>query len=252
MAHDDRHDGPAGKTGPTAGPTAGPTDEDTRRWGYDPANDRPARGIGERRPGPDGTLDADHDPGRDDHLATGSGGGDWESSAAGIGERRGPIDPDQPFELSPRPGDALAGRSAEVAPHADAGSTARADAGPPHETGDPQAADAAFQDDIRARLAREPDLDAGDVSVTVEDGTVTLVGTVADRPTKHAIESLVDRCPGVRRIDNRIKVMRGGLPPDPDAPPTPRPSVPADSPTARDEARGRHSEPTSDRSGYYG
>jgi hypothetical protein len=112
--------------------------------------------------------------------------------------------------------------------------------------------DAAIRADIRSRLAGEPDLDAGDVSVTVVDGRVTLAGIVADPPAKHAIASSVGRSEGVRAIDNRLKVMRGGLPPDPCAPPVALRSVPTDSPTARDEASGRHTGSTPDRSGYYG
>jgi hypothetical protein len=112
--------------------------------------------------------------------------------------------------------------------------------------------DAAIRADIRSRLAGEPGLDAGDVSVTVIDGRVTLSGIVADPPAKHAIASSVGRSEGVRTIDNRLKVMRGGLPPDPGAPPVALRSVPTDSPTARDEASGRHTGSTPDRSGYYG
>jgi osmotically-inducible protein OsmY len=42
----------------------------------------------------------------------------------------------------------------------------------------------------------------------VADGRVTLDGTVPDRYMKHAIEDLVDECPGVQDIDNRVRVQR--------------------------------------------
>lgn len=106
-----------------------------------------------------------------------------------------------------------------------------------------QRSDERIHDDVCVRLSRG-DLDARDVSVEVHDGHVTLSGTVSDRPMKHAIESLVDGCLGVRDIVNRIEVMR--MPPGPgasDDPPRPHASVPQDSPTARDEARGRTSLP---------
>jgi len=112
--------------------------------------------------------------------------------------------------------------------------------------------DERIHDDVCDRLSRAHGIDTGDVEVAVTDGHVTLSGTVADRRAKHAIEDLVDAVPGVQDIDNRIKVMRGDPQGRPDAPPTPRPSVPQDSPTARDEAAGRTSRPTRDGSGYYG
>lgn len=235
MQHDDRDDGrndgrperPPRHDRPAAG---GATDEDTRRGGDDPANDRGARWPPSGDD--DAVLDAPHDPGRPEHLATGSGGsGDWGASAAGSGQRRGPVDATLPFELGQR---------------------LPADGGRPGGPTGREVPDARIHDDVSERLSREAALDAGDVTVAVREGRVTLTGTVADLPVKHAIASLVDRCHGVREIDNRIKVMRGGLPPHPDAPPMPRRWVPRDSPTARDEAEGRHTEPTPDASGRYG
>ncbi len=49
-------------------------------------------------------------------------------------------------------------------------------------------------------------IDASDVTVTVDAGKVTLEGTVPERRMKHYIEDLVDACPGVQDIDNRIRV----------------------------------------------
>ncbi len=49
-------------------------------------------------------------------------------------------------------------------------------------------------------------LDASDVTVSVAGGLVTLEGTVPERRMKHYIEDLVDACPGVQDIENRIRV----------------------------------------------
>ncbi|HTW38309.1 MAG TPA: BON domain-containing protein [Steroidobacteraceae bacterium] len=51
-------------------------------------------------------------------------------------------------------------------------------------------------------------LDVSDVTVSVDGGKVTLEGTVPERRMKHYIEDLVDACPGVQDIDNRIRVRR--------------------------------------------
>ena len=49
-------------------------------------------------------------------------------------------------------------------------------------------------------------IDCSDVSVDVRGAKVVLEGTVPSRHMKHAIEDLVDACPGVQDIDNRVRV----------------------------------------------
>ncbi|MGY6271350.1 BON domain-containing protein [Achromobacter denitrificans] len=49
-------------------------------------------------------------------------------------------------------------------------------------------------------------LDVSDVSVSVAEGCVTLEGSVPDRRSKHRIEDSADACPGVRDVDNRIRI----------------------------------------------
>jgi hypothetical protein len=44
------------------------------------------------------------------------------------------------------------------------------------------------------------------VSIDVRGAKVVLDGTVPSRHMKHAIEDLVDACPGVQDIDNRVRV----------------------------------------------
>jgi len=65
-----------------------------------------------------------------------------------------------------------------------------------------------LREDISERLMMADSVDSSDVSVSVKDCKVTLEGRVPDRRMKHAIEDLVDNCPGVQDIDNRIRVGR--------------------------------------------
>lgn len=76
-----------------------------------------------------------------------------------------------------------------------------------------QRTDARIREDICERLIREERIDAADVSVEVRDGVVVLEGSVPDRLMKYAIESVAERCPGVRDIENRLGVRSRGDPP---------------------------------------
>jgi osmotically-inducible protein OsmY len=93
---------------------------------------------------------------------------------------------------------------------------------PEHGTCEPKGhmlTDQRIREDICERLSRPPSrfdaaefdvqpLEVSDVTVEVEGGKVTLQGTVSDRRVKHYIEELVDACPGVQDIENRISVRR--------------------------------------------
>jgi hypothetical protein len=50
------------------------------------------------------------------------------------------------------------------------------------------------------------DIDSSEVTVDVQGGKVVLEGTVPSRHMKHAIEDLVDACPCVQDIENRVRV----------------------------------------------
>jgi osmotically-inducible protein OsmY len=63
-----------------------------------------------------------------------------------------------------------------------------------------------MKEDISERLCRAYHVDSSEVSVEVRGGKVTLEGTVPSRHMKHAIEDMVDDCPGVMEIDNRVRV----------------------------------------------
>jgi osmotically-inducible protein OsmY len=66
--------------------------------------------------------------------------------------------------------------------------------------------DERLRQDISKRLMEAQHLDSSAVRVSVQGAKVIIEGAVADRRVKHAIEDLVDACPGVQDIDNRVKV----------------------------------------------
>ena len=97
------------------------------------------------------------------------------------------------------------------------GGSSEAAAGGTHQPA--ECSDAHISQAICERLARPVEdleladladerLDVSDVRVTVEGGRVTLEGTVPERRMKPYIEALVDACPGVQDIDNRLQVRR--------------------------------------------
>ena len=55
-------------------------------------------------------------------------------------------------------------------------------------------------------LTDTPDLDATDIDVAVEDGEVTLSGTVDDRDARWLAEDLAEAISGVRAVHNRLRV----------------------------------------------
>lgn len=69
--------------------------------------------------------------------------------------------------------------------------------------------DDSIRDDVNEALTRDAELDAWDILVTVDDGEVTLEGTVADRRSKRRAEDLAEQR-GVRDVHNRLRVEAGG------------------------------------------
>ena len=67
--------------------------------------------------------------------------------------------------------------------------------------------DERLTEDLCERLTMDHDIDASDIEVKVAQGTATLEGTVSQRWMKHRAEDLADGCPGVRSVENRIKVQ---------------------------------------------
>jgi osmotically-inducible protein OsmY len=72
-----------------------------------------------------------------------------------------------------------------------------------------QRSDARISEDVCDRLAESPDVDASNIEVKVENGEVTLAGSVADRGEKRRAEDLIENISGVREVHNHIRVNRG-------------------------------------------
>lgn len=62
--------------------------------------------------------------------------------------------------------------------------------------------------DVCERLTRHGQLDAREIEVTVNDGIVTLEGTVQSRWDKRAAENTAESVPGVFDVDNRLRIRR--------------------------------------------
>lgn len=63
-----------------------------------------------------------------------------------------------------------------------------------------------IHEDVCDALMRDHDVDASDVEVRVEQGEVTLAGTVEDRLAKRRAEELADSCAGVRDVHNELRI----------------------------------------------
>jgi osmotically-inducible protein OsmY len=62
---------------------------------------------------------------------------------------------------------------------------------------------------VHDRLTDDPWVDATHVNVSVSGGEVTLSGTVEDREAKHRCERLIEDLPGVRHVQNNLRVDAG-------------------------------------------
>lgn len=69
--------------------------------------------------------------------------------------------------------------------------------------------DERIADDLIERLTRDEDIDASEILVGVDAGTVTLTGEVPERRMKHLAENLASEVQGVREVHNRIQVDKG-------------------------------------------
>jgi osmotically-inducible protein OsmY len=65
------------------------------------------------------------------------------------------------------------------------------------------------QEMLCERLRDHPDIDASEVSITVDGSRVTLEGTVDSRHTKDLIEDVAEHL-GVRDVQNNLRVERSG------------------------------------------
>jgi osmotically-inducible protein OsmY len=62
---------------------------------------------------------------------------------------------------------------------------------------------------ICEKLTDDPTIDATEINVEVTSQIVKLTGTVDDRFTKYDVEELIERCGGVKDIDNQLRVRSG-------------------------------------------
>jgi hypothetical protein len=69
--------------------------------------------------------------------------------------------------------------------------------------------DERIREEVCERLTMHGDVDASDIEVQVQDGEVTLSGTVADRLMKRAAADCLEDISGVNDVHNQIKVSRG-------------------------------------------
>jgi hypothetical protein len=69
-----------------------------------------------------------------------------------------------------------------------------------------QRPDDRIRDEICERLAHHPHLDASDLDVRVQNGDVTLQGSVADRWAKRWAEDVAEGIWGVKQVHNQVRV----------------------------------------------
>lgn len=68
--------------------------------------------------------------------------------------------------------------------------------------------DERIREDLCERLAEDDAIDAGEVTVEVRDGVVTLEGSVEQRWMRHRIEDIAAACHGVGDVANHLRVAR--------------------------------------------
>jgi len=68
--------------------------------------------------------------------------------------------------------------------------------------------DERIREDVCDRLSDDPMLDASEIEVRVQNGEVTLEGSVSDRQDKRRAETLVESCSGVDHVQNNIRVQQ--------------------------------------------
>jgi hypothetical protein len=73
--------------------------------------------------------------------------------------------------------------------------------------------DEQLMDEVCERMTEHGFLDASDIDVQVQDGEVTLAGSVPDRRAKRLAEDIADTVYGVQDVHNQLQVQhRGGTP----------------------------------------
>jgi hypothetical protein len=67
--------------------------------------------------------------------------------------------------------------------------------------------DERINDDVHDRLTEDPHIDASGITVSVNDGEVTLSGAVTSRHAKHHAEHIVEDLSGVKHVQNNLRVQ---------------------------------------------
>jgi osmotically-inducible protein OsmY len=71
-----------------------------------------------------------------------------------------------------------------------------------------QRSDDRIREDVCERLTMDHDVDATEIEVQVQDGVVTLNGTVHERHAKRIAEDICESVRGVKDVQNHLRVMR--------------------------------------------
>jgi osmotically-inducible protein OsmY len=71
-----------------------------------------------------------------------------------------------------------------------------------------QRSDSRIREDVADRLTDAPDIDPSEIEITVNNGEVTLSGTVGDRYQKRRSENISESVAGVRDVHNNLSVRR--------------------------------------------
>jgi osmotically-inducible protein OsmY len=69
-------------------------------------------------------------------------------------------------------------------------------------------ADASIREEINECLTRDGEIDAGRIQVSVDNGEVTLSGTVGAREERRLAEAVAQACLGVKGVRNKLRVVQ--------------------------------------------
>lgn len=71
-----------------------------------------------------------------------------------------------------------------------------------------QRSDKRILEDVNDHLYLDPYIDASDIEVQVDNSDVVLTGTAEDRNAKRRAEDIANAIPGVKNVENRIRVTK--------------------------------------------
>jgi hypothetical protein len=74
-----------------------------------------------------------------------------------------------------------------------------------------QRSDDRIREDINERLTDHPHIDASEIEVKVQNGEVTMTGTVDERHAKRLAEDIAESVSGVREVHNQIRIRQGRM-----------------------------------------